>query len=83
MKTLSIIALIAILTLTGCATPRAIFEGGQLKASPGIVATYDAPKQTYTIDTTAHNWWSRVQDASGRMMDRVAGMVSKTTATVE
>ena len=81
MKTVTIIILIA---LTGCATPRATFQGGTLKASPGIVATYakEAAKETYTIDTTAHNWWSRVQDISGRMMDRLAGMVSKTTATV-
>ena len=82
MKAVKIITLFAALALVGCATPRATFDGGTLKASPGVVATYNAPKQAYTIDTTAHNWWSRVQDVSGRMFDRVAGMVSKTSANV-
>ena len=72
-----------LLSLTGCATPRANFHGGTLTASPGVVATYDAPKQAYTIDTTAHNWWSRVQTVTGRMFDRLAGMASRTTATVK
>ena len=81
---MKILTCCVMLFLTGCATPRATFDAGTLKASPGIVATYtiEGPKETYTIDTTAHNWWSRVQDVSGRMFDRIAGMVSKTSANV-
>jgi len=78
-----IIALLT-LTLSGCVMPHADFADGQLNATHGVVATWTATgdTETYTIDTTAHNWWSATKDFTARMLDRVSGMVGRTSAEI-
>ena len=78
-----ILSLLALM-LSGCVMPHADFADGQLNATHGVVATWEADgeKTVYTIDTTSHNWWSRVKDFTSRMLDRVSGMVGRTSAEI-
>ena len=64
--------------------PHADFNNGHLNASHGVVATWTATgdTETYTIDTTSHNWWSACKDVTGRMLDRLSGMVGRTSAEI-